>query len=196
MVRQQGGDLSLPLLGRSYEQDLVCGGAGAVGEVGRIRMELGAKATWLLSAAIPLEVDQYLPVGREQPTPSVRDWSAFVAFRIRVLNTVLADPVVEAVAGQLACGEGKVDEELVGLELVDKVKASLECVLRSPEVRPRVLVKPLCQCDRPPPREKVDRESAHASGSHDDAPRTHESMPDEPAESVLAASRTGEEERL
>jgi hypothetical protein len=60
-----------------------------------------------------------------------------------VLNTVLPDPVVEAVAGQLACGEGKVDEELVGLELMDKVKSTLKCVFRSPEVHPRLLVKPL-----------------------------------------------------
>ena len=76
-----------------------------------------------------------------------------VAFRVGVLNTVLADPVVETVAEQRACCEGKVDEELVGLELVDQVKATLECVLRSPEVLPRVLVKPLGQCGRPPPRE-------------------------------------------
>jgi len=114
-------------------------------------MELGSKATRLLSAAIPLEVDQHLAVGREQPTPSVRDWSAFVAFRVRVLNTVLADPVVKAVACQLTGCEGKVDEELVGLELVDQVKAPFERVLSSSQVRPWVLVKPLCQCGRPPP---------------------------------------------
>jgi hypothetical protein len=131
MGRQQVGNLALPLLSRSNEQDLVCGGAGAVGEVDRIRMELGAKATRLLSAAIPLEVDQHLSVGRDQAAPSIRDRSPFVAFRVRVLNTVLADPVVEAVAGQLACREGKVDEELVGLELMDQVKATLERVLSS-----------------------------------------------------------------
>jgi len=116
-------------------------------------MELGSKATGLLGAAIPLEVDEDLAVGRDQPAPSIRDWSAFVAFGVRVLNTVLAHPVVKAVARQLAYREGEVDEELVGLELVDQVKATLECVLRSPEVLPRLLVKPLGQCGRPPPRE-------------------------------------------
>src|SRR5712692_3703999 len=138
MVRQQGGDLSLPMLGRSNEQDLVRRSAGAIREVGRVRVELGSKATRLLSAAIPFEVDQHLAVGRNQPAPSIRDRSALIAFRVGVLNTVLSDPVVEAVAGQLACGEGKVDEELVGLELMDQVESTLKCVLRSPQVLPRL----------------------------------------------------------
>jgi hypothetical protein len=145
MVRQQGGDLSLPMLGRSNEQDLVRRSARAVGEVGRVRVELGPKATRLLGTAIPLEVDQHLAVGRDQAAPPVRDRSALVAFGVGVLNTVLANPVVEAVAWQLACREGNVDEELIGLELVDQMKATLECVLGSPEVLQWFLVKPLGQ---------------------------------------------------
>ena len=94
-------------------------------------MELGSKATGLLGAAIPLQVDQRFAVGREQPAPSVRDWTVLIAFRVGVLNAVLADPVIEAVAQQLARHEGKVDEELVGLELVDQMKPTVECVFRS-----------------------------------------------------------------
>jgi len=114
-------------------------------------MELGSKSSRLLGTAIPLEVDQHLAVGRDQPAPSIWDWSALIAFRVGVLNAVLADPVVEAVAWQLTCCEGKFNEELVGLELVDQMKASLECVLRSPEGPPLGLVKPLSQRWRPPP---------------------------------------------
>src|SRR5487761_214762 len=196
MLRQQARNLALPLLGRSNEQDLVSGGARALGEVGRVRMELGSKATRLLGTAIPLEVNQRLAVRREQPAPSIRDWSAFVAFGVGALNNVFTAPVVKAVVWQLTCREGKVDEELVGLELVYRVKATLECVLRSSEVLSRLLVQPLGQCRRPPPREQVDRGSTHASRTHDHAPRTHESVVDEPAEPVLAAPRTGEEQRL
>jgi hypothetical protein len=125
------GDLALALLGRSNKQNLVSRGAGAVGEVGRVCMELGSKATRLLGTSIPLEVDEDLAVGRDQPAPSIRDRSVLIAFRVGVLNTMFTDPVVEAVAWQLMCREGKVDEELVGLELVDQVKASFERVLSS-----------------------------------------------------------------
>lgn len=88
------------MFGRRNEQDLVGASARPIGEVRRVPDDLCSKATRLLSAAIPLEMDQYLAVRREEPAPAVWDRTSLVAFGLGIRHAVFADPVVEATVRQ------------------------------------------------------------------------------------------------
>ena len=72
----------------------------------------------------------------------------------------------------------------------------LEGVLRATHVRQRFVIDPFRQRRRASPRQDEDRRTADPSWSHDHTPGVNQSVVDEPAKPVLAATRTYEEERL
>ncbi|HEY8951654.1 MAG TPA: hypothetical protein VIP78_03730, partial [Candidatus Dormibacteraeota bacterium] len=63
-------DESFALIARGNQQDLVAGGLGSGDEVGAVSLELETKASRLLGTAIPLQVEQDLPIGRQQSAPA------------------------------------------------------------------------------------------------------------------------------
>src|SRR5205807_6346263 len=115
VIANHAEDLPLAFLGRRDEQDLVGASARPIVEVRRVPNDLGSKATRLLSAAIPLEMDQYLAVLREEPAPAIWDRASLIAFGVGIRHAVFADPVIQAAVRQPSSYRSQVDEELVGL---------------------------------------------------------------------------------
>jgi hypothetical protein len=145
-------DLPLALLGWHYEGDLVGARARPIIEVGGVRSELRSKATGLLGTAIPLEVDQHLAIRRQEPAPPVWDRRSLIAFGVRPLHAVFADPVIEAKLWQAASRCSEVDEELVRLQLVDQMEPPLERMLGASHKPEWFDIEPFREGRRTPPR--------------------------------------------
>jgi len=168
----------------------------SVSEVVDVCKELGSKASRLLGAAVPLEVQQQLTVSGEKPTPAVGGRATFLALSVGGRDLVLADPVIEAEIAALSCCSGEAHEELVGLQLVDEVEVAFQGVLRTLEVGPRIVVAPFCQQRGPPPREQINGSAADPAGSSGGTPGSDQPLVEQAPEAVLTASGAREEEGL
>src|SRR6202165_5535539 len=172
MIGKQVEDLPLALIRWRDEEDFVGAGAGPIVEVAGVGRELGSKATRLLGAPIPLEMDQYLAVWCQDPAPSVRDWPPLIAFGVSPLDAVLADPVVKAATREAVRRSSQVDEEMIRLKLVTQGESTFKRGLGASTRGHRFLAQPFGQRSRPPPRQQIDRGTANAAWSHYDSPRT------------------------
>ena len=196
VMANQALDEPLAPIGRRYEEHLIGFRTGPLREVAGVAGELAAKAAWLLGAAVPFQMDEDLPIARQQSAPSVGDGALVTAFAIGIFDPVLADPVVETNVGRLPGRRRQVNEELIGLELVDHVEPSLQRVLGPPDQWARVFVQPVGQRRRPPPREDEYRGAADPTGADGHAPGMDESLVGQPPQPVLTAPGSAEEQRL
>jgi hypothetical protein len=57
VIAKQSKNLTLALLGWRDEEDLVGASAGAIIEVAGVGSELSSKATWLLGAPVPFQME-------------------------------------------------------------------------------------------------------------------------------------------
>ena len=95
-------DLFLPLISWAYEQDLVMRCVRAIAEVGPVRSDLKSKASCEFTASVPLQVDQHLAIGCQEPAPPVRDRPPVLRVRVAAPHTMLADSVVQTLVGNSA----------------------------------------------------------------------------------------------
>jgi hypothetical protein len=181
---------------RNNPQDLVGGRKRPIDEVADVRLELCAKAPRLFGAAIPLQVDQQLTFLSEKATPPIRRGAMVVRLCVSCGDLVLTDPVIKAEIANIACRNGKADEELVGLQLVHEVEAAGKSVLGTLDERARVLVAPLREQRRPPPSNQIDRRATDPARSRGGAPACKQAMVEEPLKPVLTVPWSRKEECL